>query len=219
LIEEANTSGAAVARYDQTQSIDEPLAMLRGGATSYYEADGLGSVTSLTSAAGALVQTYAFDSFGKQTASSGSLTNPFRYTAREFETETGLYYYRARYYDSTEGRFLSEDPIGFDGGRNFYAYVGNSPNAFSDPLGLCPAQNDCDATLPTDADAAILARLIFAEATTGGISTNDSNTGNGCNRVYGCKPFCLSSTESTSTLVLLWGNSSLYSRGSYSQTV
>jgi hypothetical protein len=85
-----------VARYAQTQNVDEPLAMLRSGATSYYHADGLGSVTSLSNSAGALAQTYAYDSFGKQTSSSGSLTNPFQYTARESDTETGLYYYRAR---------------------------------------------------------------------------------------------------------------------------
>ncbi|HXJ17122.1 MAG TPA: RHS repeat-associated core domain-containing protein, partial [Candidatus Polarisedimenticolia bacterium] len=90
-----------VARYTQGQNIDEPLAMSRSAVTSYYEADGLGSVTSLTNGAGALVQTYTFDSFGKQIASNGSLTNPFQYTAREFDTETGLYYYRARYYDPT----------------------------------------------------------------------------------------------------------------------
>ena len=79
LIEEVNASGAVVARYTQTPKIDELLAMLRSGATSYYEADGLGSVTSLSNAAGALAQTYAFDSFGKQTGSSGSLVNPFQF--------------------------------------------------------------------------------------------------------------------------------------------
>jgi hypothetical protein len=82
LIEETNATGGVVARYaNTTDKIDEPVATLRSGATSYYQADGLGSITSLSNAAGALAQTYTFDSFGKQTASSGSLTNPFRYTA------------------------------------------------------------------------------------------------------------------------------------------
>jgi RHS repeat-associated protein len=113
LVEETNSSGAAVARYTQTQNIDEPLAMLRSSTTSYYEADGLGSITSLSTSVGALAQSYTFDSFGKLTASSGSLTNPFQYTAREFDSETNLYFDRARYFDPQTGRFLSEDPIQF----------------------------------------------------------------------------------------------------------
>ncbi|MHB8503912.1 MAG: RHS repeat-associated core domain-containing protein [Candidatus Acidiferrales bacterium] len=67
-----------------------------------------------------------YDSLGKLTASTGSLVNPFQYTAREFDPETGLYYYRARYYDSSVGRFLSEDRLRFQGGANFYRYVQNS---------------------------------------------------------------------------------------------
>ena len=138
LIEQTNSSGTAVARYEQGLNIDEPLAMLNSGATSYYHADGLGSVTSLSSSAGSLAQTYTFDSFGRQTGSSGSLTNPFQYTAREFDSETSLYYYRARYYDPNSGRFVSDDPIRIRGGINLYAYVRNDPVRLTDPLGTCP---------------------------------------------------------------------------------
>jgi RHS repeat-associated protein len=143
LVEETNSSGVVVARYAQTQNIDEPLVMLRGGAASFYNADGLGSVTSLTNSSGAAAETYTYDSFGKQTVSAGSLVNPFQYTGREFDAETGLYYYRARYYDSTTGRFLSEDPIGFTGGDvNTYRYVQNSPVNFTDPVGLATVINN-----------------------------------------------------------------------------
>jgi RHS repeat-associated protein len=135
LIEETSSSGTAVARYSQTQNIDEPLAVLRSGATSYYHEDALGSVTSLSNSAGALAQSYTYDSFGKQTASSGSLTNPFQHTARELDAETGLYYYRARYYDPNTGRFLNEDPTGFRGGINLYGCVGNDPINKTDPDG------------------------------------------------------------------------------------
>jgi RHS repeat-associated protein len=139
LIEETNSSGTAVARYAQGLNIDEPLAMLRSATTSYYQADGLGSITSLTSGAGALAQTYTFDSFGNQTASSGSLTNPFQYTARESDAETGLYYYRARYYDPNVGRFTREDPRKeVLAGLNFYEYVRNSSPNLSDPDGRDP---------------------------------------------------------------------------------
>jgi RHS repeat-associated protein len=109
LIEEMNSSGTAVARYAQGLNIDEPLAMLRSGATNYYEADGLGSLTSLSNTSGALATTYTYDSFGNLVASSGNLVNSFRYTGREFDAETSLYYYRARYYDPTTGRFVKED--------------------------------------------------------------------------------------------------------------
>src|SRR2546428_13749125 len=97
---------------------------------------GLGSVTSLSNAAGALAQTYTYDSFGNVTASSGSLTNPFRYTGRDFDTETNLQFSRARYYDPNAGRFLSEDPMRFKAGINFYQYVKNNAANLADPCGL-----------------------------------------------------------------------------------
>jgi len=59
----------------------------------------------------------------------------YAYTAREWDPEIGLYYYRARYYDPKVGRFLSEDPIGFYGGVNFFAYVGGNPTEYTDPYG------------------------------------------------------------------------------------
>jgi RHS repeat-associated protein len=136
LVEEANSSGAAVARYSQGLNIDEPLAMLRSSTTTYFQADGLGSVTSLSSGAGALAQNYTYDSFGNIIATSGSIVNNFRYTGREWDTETSLYYYRARYYDPSLGRFTSEDPLEFEGGKNFYAYTHNAPLTFVDPFGL-----------------------------------------------------------------------------------
>jgi RHS repeat-associated protein len=138
LVEETNSSGTAVARYSQGLNIDEPLAMLRSSTTSFYYADGLGSITSLSNSSGSIAQTYSFDSFGNQTGSSGSLTNSFRYTAREFDAETSLHYYRARYYDQVPGRFISEDPIGFHGGIHRYRYVLNSPTRYRDPDGLWP---------------------------------------------------------------------------------
>jgi RHS repeat-associated protein len=85
---------------------------------------------------GALANTYTYESFGKLSASTGTVTNPFRYTGREFDPETGIYEYRARYYDQATGRFLNEDPLGFGGGENFYAYVKNDPTNLVDPLGL-----------------------------------------------------------------------------------
>jgi RHS repeat-associated protein len=124
------------------------LALLRGTTTDYYDADGLGSVTSLTASNGSVAQSYTYDSFGNTTNSTGSLTNSFRYTAREFDTETNLYEYRARYYDPGAGRFLSEDPIQFDGGINFYGYTANDPVGLIDPSGMSPAQGNANGFWP-----------------------------------------------------------------------
>ena len=138
-VADIDQNGSVLARYAETQNIDEPLAELRSGTTSYYEADGLGSVTSLSSGAGAIANTYTYDSFGKLTASTGSITNRFQYTAREFDSESGLYYYRARYYDPNIGRFVTEDPMRYRGGSaDFYSYVSNSPIRYTDPQGECP---------------------------------------------------------------------------------
>jgi RHS repeat-associated protein len=136
LIEETDSSGTAVARYFQELNIDEPLAMSRSGMINYYNADGLGSVTSLTSGVGVASETYTYDSFGNLTTSAGSLINPFHYTGREFDTETGLYFYRARYVSSQTGRFMSEDPLRFSSGdSNFYDYVAQNPINHTDPSG------------------------------------------------------------------------------------
>jgi RHS repeat-associated protein len=135
LLEEVDQSGNVLARYS---GLDEQLANLRSSTTSYYEADGLGMITSLSDSAGALANTYRYDSYGNLLASTGTITNSFQYAGREFDSETGLYYNRARYYSPQLGRFVSEDPLGFDGGINLYAYVGNSPSNLIDPFGLRP---------------------------------------------------------------------------------
>lgn len=133
--EELNGSGTIVERYTYGAGTDEPLVGQRQPLIFYYEADGLGSVTSLTDSTGAVAATYTYDSFGFMTNSTGSATNALRYTARHFDSATGLYYDRARYYDPIAGRFISEDPIGFDAGPNFYSYTLNNPLRFADPLG------------------------------------------------------------------------------------
>ncbi len=107
VLEEVDASGNVLARYTQSPGLDQPLAELRSGVPSYYEQDGIGSVSTLSNSAGALANTYTYDSFGNLTASTGTLSNFFQYTARESDSENTLYYYRARYYDPTIGRFLS----------------------------------------------------------------------------------------------------------------
>ena len=134
--QELNGTGSVQERYTYGPGIDEPLVGQRQPKIFFYEADGLGSVTSLTDPTGALAATYTYDSFGFLTNSTGSATNWFRYTARQFDSDTALYYCRARYYDPSTGRFISEDPIRFRGGINFYRYVRNNPIRFRDPFGM-----------------------------------------------------------------------------------
>jgi len=136
VLEEVDGSGNVLGRYVQSPGVDQPLAETRGSTTSYYQADGLGSVSSLSSSAGTLANTYTYDSYGKLTASSGTITNPYRYTGREFDSETSLYYQRARYNETSVGRFISEDPVAFLGGANFYQYVRGNPITLADPFGL-----------------------------------------------------------------------------------
>ncbi len=134
-IEDVGLTGNLLARYVQSNSIDEPLQEIISGTSNYYEHDGLGSVTSLSNSTGALANTYTYDSYGKLLASTGTTPNPFQFTSREFDAETGEYFYRARYYDQNVGRFISEDPIGFDGGINYYSYARNNPTNYTDPSG------------------------------------------------------------------------------------
>lgn len=115
---------------------DEHLALERSGQNYFYHADGLGSITAITDTAKNVVQTYGYDSFGNLRPSV-AFRNSFTYTGREFDPEAGLYYYRARFYDAQDGRFVSRDPISFAGGDvNLYGYVENNPINWLDPSGL-----------------------------------------------------------------------------------
>jgi RHS repeat-associated protein len=128
----------------QVVPADEQLAVLRSRTTTYYEQDALESVTSLTSSSGSVAGTYSYDSFGNLSASTGTVTNPFRYTGREWDSEVGLYSYRERVYDPSVGRFVSEDPIRFTAGNNFYDYVYNDPTDYTDPSGLKASGKCCN---------------------------------------------------------------------------
>ena len=139
VIAEYDDSRKQTASYVYGPNIDEPLAAEINNNRIYYHADGIGSITSLTNYGGNVVQKYRYDSFGniQYIPFPIWIKQPYMYTGREFDYDAGLYYYRARYYDPQAGRFITKDPISFAGGDvNLYAYVGNNPVHFNDPLGL-----------------------------------------------------------------------------------
>ena len=134
---ELNGANQIVARYTHGPGIDEPLIMEKNNQSFFYHADGLGSITELTNQSGTVAQRYTYSSFGKiESQLDANFLQLYGYTAREFDSESGLNFYRSRYYDSSVGRFIQQDLIGFSGGTNFYTYVGNNPVYFVDPLGL-----------------------------------------------------------------------------------
>jgi RHS repeat-associated protein len=124
-----------VCRYVFGPGIDESISMTSGANTYYYHFDGLGSVVALSNTSGQVVERYNYDAFGQPSAAS-SLGNRYMFTGREYDSETGNYYYRARYYSPKIGRFLQTDPTGYDDGINWYVYCGNNPINGIDPLGL-----------------------------------------------------------------------------------
>lgn len=115
------------------QGIDSHLAVVAvGGQVDFGLTDTINSTTATTDQNGALGSQFFYEPFG-QTTVSGDY--PFQFTGRVPVTSS-LYYYRARFYHPTLGRFISEDPIGFSGGVNFYPYTRNRPVRFRDPFGL-----------------------------------------------------------------------------------
>lgn len=138
---EYDATGVIGNRYAHGLGIDEPLALITEKGVYFYHADGLGSITSLTDSASKAVQTYEYDSFGKLKDLKNRIKQPYTFTGREWDRETGTYYFRARTLDPVAGRFTQKDPIGFSGGVNNYVYVKDRPTVFIDPWGLQMAQS------------------------------------------------------------------------------
>jgi RHS repeat-associated protein len=134
VVEERLSTGATI-RYVHGPGIDQPVAKVEAGTTSYYLADHLGSIVQTTDASATVTLTRQYDAGGNPLQGSG--TAGYAFTGREWDPEAQLYYYRARWYDAKVGRFISEDPLRFHtGSTNFYDYVKNNTVNFTDPMGL-----------------------------------------------------------------------------------
>jgi RHS repeat-associated protein len=147
ILEERLSSGGTI-RYLHSQGLDQHVAKVEGGVASYYLTDHLGSIVQVTDASAAVTLTRQYDGWGNPI--QGANASGYAFTGREWDSETGLYYYRARYYDSKVGRFLSEDPLpiilllaGIPNPThellNLYSYVAGNPIRLRDPSGLAPS--------------------------------------------------------------------------------
>lgn len=126
--------GSAVANL-LTGDADEVFLRTDAIGNRFLLADALGGTMTLTDGA-AMVQTlYTYEPFGATAASGTTNPNPIQFMGRENDG-TGLYFYRARYYDPQRQRFVSADPLGFAGGINEYEFVRSNPATFTDPFGL-----------------------------------------------------------------------------------
>ena len=106
------------------------------GTKTYYVTNSHGDVVKLVNSSGVVIKTYEYDEYGNviDYYFEEDDDNPFRYCGEYYDNESGLIYLRARYYDPTIGRFISEDPIRDN--LNWYVYCGNNPINFVDPSGL-----------------------------------------------------------------------------------
>jgi RHS repeat-associated protein len=148
VILDQNSDGTSVT-YLNGAGIDNKIRQTVNGQAQYFLSDHLGSTNALTDATGTVISSTNYDSFGN--ATNSSFPTRYQFTGREFDDLTGLHYYRARFYDANLGRFISEDPIGLNGGINPFVYVKNNPLFYKDPLGLTenPFYYGCVATYTT----------------------------------------------------------------------
>ncbi len=143
VIEEYDGGGIQQALYVYGNFEDETLIRLSGGNTYFYHHNALGSVVALTDGAGAVAERYGYTAFGDVSFFDGAYNplpasvtgNPYLFSGRRLDSESGLFYYRARSYDPLWGRFLQRDPAGYVDALNLYAYVRNNPVNFTDPYG------------------------------------------------------------------------------------
>jgi RHS repeat-associated protein len=133
-----NSSGSLTFWHLYAVAIDSLLGRVdSSGNTMWYLTDKLGSVRENTDGNGNVLDSITYDTYGNILAENHPTSGDrFKFTSHEWDSEIGQYFYRARYYSPTDGRFESEDPKGFAAGDNdLYRYVGNNPVTRSDPLG------------------------------------------------------------------------------------
>ena len=137
IIADYDGSGVLQHRYVFGPGIDQPLVEYAGSGTTgrtFLSADERGSIFARSGGTGALVTADTYDEYGIPGSGNAGL---FQYTGQAWISQLGFYYYKARMYSPTLGRFMQTDPLGYGGdGPNLYAYVINDPINLNDPSGL-----------------------------------------------------------------------------------
>jgi RHS repeat-associated protein len=143
IVGEYASSGSLVAHYTYGLGLTSRVAA--HGQAAYYDFDRVGSTVGLSGTAGTYQNLYRYQPFGESLTSSGAIPNTFQFVGQfgVMAQANGLTLMRARFYSSTQGRFLSLDPLGLAGGQsNLYAYAGQNPLTLSDPTGQCRTESD-----------------------------------------------------------------------------
>jgi RHS repeat-associated protein len=139
VVAESNSSGQITANYYYDNN-GQIMSMKKNGNYYYYQFNAHGDVVSLTDESGSVVNTYKYDPWGKLLSSSETISNPYRYASYRYDTDTGLYYLRARYYSPEIYRFMNKDLYAGDlrtpKTLNSYVYVMDNPVNLIDPTGL-----------------------------------------------------------------------------------
>jgi RHS repeat-associated protein len=133
-----NSSGSLLYRYIYGNTIDFLIGRIdTSGNAMWYLTDKLGSVRENTDGNRNVLDSITYDTYGNILAETAPTSGDrFKYTSREWDSEIGQYFYRARYYSPTDGRFDNEDPLSFSAGdSNLFRYVKNNVINASDPLG------------------------------------------------------------------------------------
>jgi RHS repeat-associated protein len=139
VVRDSISGGGGVVDYLNGLGIDQKLRQTGTGGNLYFLQDNLGSTSVLTGVTGSVVERLQYEAFG---SSGGSVFSRYGFTGRERDEMTSLLFYRARWMDANQGRFMTEDPIGASEGKSLYQYVGNSPNNYSDAFGLYAVVDD-----------------------------------------------------------------------------
>ncbi|MBI1783938.1 RHS repeat-associated core domain-containing protein [Candidatus Sumerlaeota bacterium] len=136
--------GAHIGAYLGTQSGSNGGISQDPWSKWYHQYNDLGTVQAVTNAVGTQIAAAEPDCYGNYRYVSGTMPDSMGLTSKFFDSDAGLYYFNARWYDYERGRWMSPDPIGSEYYSNLYVFTHNSPSATFDPTGLC-SDDDCDA--------------------------------------------------------------------------